>query len=173
MNSSSVLKSLSEKINDPRILTNPEEFLGPNWKRLLDFLSYIDTLSYAEIYEINERVKLNTNFLDYLISFCNSIWILFQYYDLDEKAITKLENSLIVANDISYDAFDNIMRRLMKKCIVFIEIVKILSFKDFPFAFTFPATFELMAHPMLVENGKIIRFLPLINTKDKVFYQGR
>ncbi len=31
------------------------------------------------------------------------------------KAITKLENSLIVANDISYDAIDNIMRRLMKK----------------------------------------------------------
>jgi hypothetical protein len=33
------------KLNNPRALENPEEFLGPNWKDVLNFWFYSDTLS--------------------------------------------------------------------------------------------------------------------------------
>lgn len=32
-------------LNDPRVLNHPEEFLGPNWKEVLNFWLYIGTLS--------------------------------------------------------------------------------------------------------------------------------
>ena len=38
-------KRFSERLSEPRVLTNPEEFLGPNYKAVLNFWSILDDLT--------------------------------------------------------------------------------------------------------------------------------
>ena len=38
-------QSFADRLNNQRALNHPEEFLGPNWKEVLNFWLYIDTLS--------------------------------------------------------------------------------------------------------------------------------
>ena len=38
----------SEELNEPRALTNPEDYLGPNWEDVINFWLYVDTLSVEE-----------------------------------------------------------------------------------------------------------------------------
>jgi hypothetical protein len=38
-------KLFSERLNNPRVLTNPEEFLGPNFESVLNFWLFLDDLS--------------------------------------------------------------------------------------------------------------------------------
>ncbi len=38
----------SEYLKQPRALTNPEEFLGPNWEDVINFWLYVDGLSASE-----------------------------------------------------------------------------------------------------------------------------
>ena len=38
-------KLFSERLQDPRVLTNPEEFLGPNYRAVLNFWLFIQDLT--------------------------------------------------------------------------------------------------------------------------------
>ena len=38
-------KSFSKRLNNPRVLENPEEFLGPNFEEVLNFWMILDELS--------------------------------------------------------------------------------------------------------------------------------
>jgi hypothetical protein len=44
----------SYRLKEPRALTNPEDFLGPNWEDVINFWFYIDTLSEEEKRNINK-----------------------------------------------------------------------------------------------------------------------
>ena len=45
----------SERLNDPRVLENPEEFLGPNYKEVLNFWMIFDNLSQEQLRVVKER----------------------------------------------------------------------------------------------------------------------
>ncbi len=45
----------SDYLEEPRVLTNPEDFLGPNWKDVINFWLYLDTLSIKEKEKMEER----------------------------------------------------------------------------------------------------------------------
>jgi hypothetical protein len=46
---------LSDCLEDPRALTNPEDYLGPNWQDVINFWLYLDTLSEIEKIWISDR----------------------------------------------------------------------------------------------------------------------
>jgi hypothetical protein len=48
-------KRFSERLNNPRVLTNPKEFLGPNFEAVLNFWLILDDLSEEQIEVVNER----------------------------------------------------------------------------------------------------------------------
>ena len=48
-------KSFSKRLNNPRVLTNPEEFLGPNYKDVLKFWMILDELSEEQLRVIEDR----------------------------------------------------------------------------------------------------------------------
>jgi hypothetical protein len=50
-------KLFSEYLETPRVLTNPEEFLGPNFEAVLNFWLSLDDLSEEQIKVVNERYK--------------------------------------------------------------------------------------------------------------------
>ncbi len=45
----------SERLRNPRVLTNPEEFLGPNYKEVLNFWMILDELSKEQLRVVKER----------------------------------------------------------------------------------------------------------------------
>jgi hypothetical protein len=52
---SKIHKLFSERLNDPKVLTNPEEFLGENYKAVLNFWLILDDLSEEQWRVVNER----------------------------------------------------------------------------------------------------------------------
>ena len=46
---------LSNELNNLRVLDHPEEFLGPNWKAVLNFWIYLDTLTEEQLKVIRKR----------------------------------------------------------------------------------------------------------------------
>jgi hypothetical protein len=48
-------KRFSERLRTPRVLTNPEEFLGPNYEEVLNFWLFLDDLSEEQLRIVNER----------------------------------------------------------------------------------------------------------------------
>jgi hypothetical protein len=48
-------KRFSESLNNPRVLENPEEFLGPNFEAVLNFWLILDDLSEEQIKVVKER----------------------------------------------------------------------------------------------------------------------
>ena len=46
-------KRFSERLENPRVLTNPEEFLGPNYKAVLNFWMILDELSEDQLKNIH------------------------------------------------------------------------------------------------------------------------
>jgi hypothetical protein len=44
-------------LNNQRVLSHPEEFLGPNWKDVLNFWIYLDTLTFEQIDIARNRVR--------------------------------------------------------------------------------------------------------------------
>jgi hypothetical protein len=48
----------SDNLNEPRALTNPEDYLGPNWRDVINFWFYIDTISEVE------ELKMNFSYFD-------------------------------------------------------------------------------------------------------------
>jgi hypothetical protein len=51
-------KRFSERLNNPRVLTNPEEFLGPNFEEVLNFWMILDDLSEEQLSVFNERFEV-------------------------------------------------------------------------------------------------------------------
>jgi hypothetical protein len=48
-------KRFSERLGIPRVLENPEEFLGPNFEAVLNFWLFLDELSEEQWRVVNER----------------------------------------------------------------------------------------------------------------------
>jgi hypothetical protein len=48
MKISQIHGKFSLELNNPKALTNPEDFLGPNWEDVINFWFYIETLSRDE-----------------------------------------------------------------------------------------------------------------------------
>jgi hypothetical protein len=42
-------QNFADRLNNQRALSHPEEFLGPNWKELLNFWLYYETLSFEQL----------------------------------------------------------------------------------------------------------------------------
>jgi hypothetical protein len=55
MKISKIHQRFSDLLKEPRALTNPEDFLGPNWEDVINFWLYVDGLSYAEKQKMGER----------------------------------------------------------------------------------------------------------------------
>jgi hypothetical protein len=56
---------LADRLNDQTALEYPEHFLGPNWKNVLNFWFYLDTLSYEDL-EIVFNRYLALGWVDHL-----------------------------------------------------------------------------------------------------------
>jgi hypothetical protein len=52
---SKIHKRFLESLNNPRVLENPEEFLGPNYKEVLNFWLILDELSEEQLRVVKER----------------------------------------------------------------------------------------------------------------------
>ena len=52
---SKIHKRFSEYLNNPRVLTNPEEFLGPNYEEVLKFWIILEELSKEQLRVVKER----------------------------------------------------------------------------------------------------------------------
>ena len=52
---SKIHKRLSERLENPRVLSNPEEFLGPNFEAVLNFWLFLDELTEEQLITINSR----------------------------------------------------------------------------------------------------------------------
>ena len=52
---SKIHKRFSERLRNSRVLTNPEEFLGPNYKEVLNFWLLIEELSEEQLRVVKER----------------------------------------------------------------------------------------------------------------------
>jgi hypothetical protein len=55
MKISKIHQKFSKYLNQPDVLKNPEKYLGPNWKDVLNFWIYIETLSKQEREEMRQR----------------------------------------------------------------------------------------------------------------------
>jgi hypothetical protein len=52
MSYSKIHKCLSDVLDEPRVLTNPERFLGPNYETVLNFWKYVESLDEDRIKRI-------------------------------------------------------------------------------------------------------------------------
>ena len=57
MNISKIHKRYSERLNNPEVLTNPEEFLGPNYEAVLNYWLILDGLSQDQLKAIEGRYR--------------------------------------------------------------------------------------------------------------------
>jgi hypothetical protein len=55
MKISNTLQALSNRLNNPEVLTYPEPFLGPNWETVLRFWLYWESLTREQKYEFFRR----------------------------------------------------------------------------------------------------------------------
>jgi hypothetical protein len=55
MKISKIHQNFSIYLGKPKVLTNPDDFLGPNWKDVINFWLYLDTLSEEEKSEMDDR----------------------------------------------------------------------------------------------------------------------
>ena len=46
----------ANRLSNQRALSHPDEFLGPNWKEVLNFWIYLDTLSLEQFLIASERI---------------------------------------------------------------------------------------------------------------------
>ncbi len=55
MKISKIHQRFSDYLEEPKALTNPEDYLGPNWKDVINFWFYIDTLNGDEKQKMDDR----------------------------------------------------------------------------------------------------------------------
>ncbi len=139
MKISKIHQEFSERLNEQKVLTNPEEFLGPNWKEVLDFWLYIDTLSGVE----REKIIKSYVALDHAVakSARYASWNSAREVDGDEVRNASWWAALDVSNfSISRDVTS--------------------VFRDATIELFAHATMELIAHHKLLEQRKSLVFLP-------------
>jgi hypothetical protein len=54
-------KRFSERLNNPRVLTNPKEFLGPNFEAVLNFWMKLEELSEEQLRVVKEHYEVFRN----------------------------------------------------------------------------------------------------------------
>jgi hypothetical protein len=130
MTYSKIHQAFSNYLEQPDALTNPANYLGPNWEDVLNFWIYLDTLSDREKKEIGQR-----------------------YWDLDNivrlSAFDTARNAAeeVVGEEFSDAAWDaaDVVTGWWVFCY---------------------ATWELIGHHKLLEQGKTPTFLPLCLNHD-------
>ncbi len=55
MSSSLILQRFAEILNSPKVLTNPQEFLGLHYKKVLEFWERIEKLTQEQLEVVKER----------------------------------------------------------------------------------------------------------------------
>lgn len=60
MNYSTSHIRFSQKVNTPDALTEPQGFLGPNYRTVLNFWTYLDKLSPEQLIQVSDTVENNT-----------------------------------------------------------------------------------------------------------------
>jgi hypothetical protein len=58
---SKIHKCFSECLETPRVLENPEEFLGPNFEAVLNFWLILDDLSEEQLEVVKKRYRAFSN----------------------------------------------------------------------------------------------------------------
>jgi hypothetical protein len=58
---SKIHKHFSERVRSPRVLENPEEFLGPNFETVLNFWLILDELYEEQLRVVNEHYEVFRN----------------------------------------------------------------------------------------------------------------
>jgi hypothetical protein len=53
MKISKIHQRFSDLLKEPRALTNPEDYLGPNWEDVINFWLYVDGLNVEEMNNMN------------------------------------------------------------------------------------------------------------------------
>lgn len=76
-------KQISEELNDPEVLTSPEKYFGPNYKTLINFWIYWDSLSLTQ----------RCDYQDLLNSLSYNIWN--QAYHEARRSSEKVENCAV------------------------------------------------------------------------------
>jgi hypothetical protein len=59
MEHSTTHKLISKFMNNPEVLTNPEYYLGPNYRSVLDFWFYVDSLNIQDYLKIRKTLNIN------------------------------------------------------------------------------------------------------------------
>ena len=73
----------SEELNNSRVLENPEKFLGPNYKEVLNFWLILDDLSQEQLRVVKERYDAFFN-----------------------ETLSEWDKAVHLANDASYEVVD-------------------------------------------------------------------
>ena len=55
MKLSNTLQELSNRLENPEVLTNPQKFLGPNWETALRWWLYEESLTFDQLNELYRR----------------------------------------------------------------------------------------------------------------------
>jgi hypothetical protein len=102
MKISEIHQEFADELNDQRALDYPEEFLGPNWKEVLNFWLYLDTLSLEQI-DIAWRRYRNLDEGERFVAFSVA----------DVAAHATLAGNFIDAAACEYDEIGDATRELM------------------------------------------------------------
>jgi hypothetical protein len=128
MKTSKAHQRFFEKLNEPRALTNPEDFLGPNWKDVINFWFYIDGLSEEERRKIGES-----------------------YWALDGDVLDSAWRA-------AYNASKDVVEFTVTIAACGASVCR--SYGTYRAFFGY-ATYEVIGHHKLLEQGKSLLFLPL------------
>jgi hypothetical protein len=134
MKISNTHKEFADLLNNPRALEYPEDFLGPNWKDVLNFWIYLDTLS------------------DDQWSIIESLHVELGYPKWNEGNLNgRQEYWHVVANS----AYKTIRE--------YAGYAALAASGDYHWTAASDATYELIGSHKLKEQGKPLTFLPLFN----------
>ncbi len=130
-------QEFSKLLEEPAALTNPQDFLGPNYPQVLIFWSYIDTLSEDECREISSQYWQ-------LVEDQEDFWFIAQ--EVAEK---------VVGEKVTKASYDAVLR-------VFKERAKKNEWRSSGFHSFGYATYELIGLPKLLGQDELfLTFLPL------------
>jgi hypothetical protein len=111
MKISNIHQTFSNQFENQRALSNPEDFLGPNWKDVLNFWLYLDTLETELIHmDIFLRYKLanfySTHFNDLKLAKVDSRMCAFETIDEIFAAIAWGQASVTVGYVVGYATWE-------------------------------------------------------------------
>jgi hypothetical protein len=133
-------------LKEPRALTNPEDYLGPNWQDVINFWLYLDGLSEEERKKIEFSYRRDLE------------------YDLKKSARD-------AARSAAYDVVGGNYSALLetfteKQSLEPITLQTRTFYHVFRFYVFMDATLELIAKQKLLEQGKTLVALPLCGLRN-------